>query len=157
MTPQEIAALQAENAKLRADLHREQTGLRILTSKYTAGLKMPADVVSATFAGAFRRSEEGKTFAVDGSGAKLYSRRRPGELADFDEALQLLVERHPNRDLFVKGSPLLDAAQQGPASGENPGAKGKVVYTRKAFDAMDPVQRMTVVRAADRGEAAIVN
>lgn len=48
--------------------------------------------------------EDGKVVAYDANGAKIYSRARPGELADPDEAIEILVESHPHKAHLVKGS-----------------------------------------------------
>ncbi|HEJ3129468.1 TPA: hypothetical protein SL290_006283, partial [Pseudomonas aeruginosa] len=40
----------------------------------------------------------------DAHGNKLYSKARPGEAADFDEALEILVDQYPYRDQILKGS-----------------------------------------------------
>jgi hypothetical protein len=47
--------------------------------------------------------EDGKIVAYDGSGNKVYSRTKPGDLADFDEALETLVDSYPHRDQILKG------------------------------------------------------
>jgi len=39
-----------------------------------------------------------------GNGEKIYSKERIGELADFNEALQLMVEKDPDRNSLLKGS-----------------------------------------------------
>lgn len=42
--------------------------------------------------------------AYDGAGNKIFSRSRPGDLADFDEALETLVDQYPYKDQILKGS-----------------------------------------------------
>ena len=41
--------------------------------------------------------EDGNVVAYDAHGNKLYSKARPGEAADFDEALEILVDQYPYR------------------------------------------------------------
>ena len=48
--------------------------------------------------------EDGNVVAYDAHGNKLYSKARPGEAADFDEALEILVDQYPYRDQILKGS-----------------------------------------------------
>jgi hypothetical protein len=66
-------------------------------------LAVPADMVQATFGNRFK-IEDGKVVAYDANGNKIFSRARPGELADFDEALETLVEQYPYKDHILKGS-----------------------------------------------------
>lgn len=48
---------------------------------------IPADFVQARFGQSFK-IEGDKVVAYDASGNKVFSRTKPGELADFDEALE---------------------------------------------------------------------
>lgn len=85
-------------------LYDEKIGGSFARSKLIADkLAIPADMVQARFGQAFR-VEEGKTVAYDQHGNKIYSRARPGEVADFDEAMETLVEQYPYRDQILKSS-----------------------------------------------------
>jgi hypothetical protein len=103
-------------------------------------MAVPADIIQARFGSAFR-VEDGKIVAKDAAGNNIFSRARPGELADFDEALETLVEQYPYRDHILKGS----GATGGGASGNGGGAGSKSI-TRAAFDAMAPAARAEHVR-----------
>lgn len=103
-------------------LYAEMIGGNFARSKFIADkLAVPADMVQATF-GRNLKIEEGKVVAYDGQGQKIFSRARPGELADFDEALETLVSQYPHRDHILKSS----GANGGGArdSGNPNGAKG---------------------------------
>lgn len=85
-------------------LYEEKIGGAFGRSKLiTDKLVIPADMVQARFGHAFK-VEEGSTVAYDQHGNKIYSRSRPGEVADFDEALEALVEQYPYRDSIMKSS-----------------------------------------------------
>ncbi|GGU79114.1 hypothetical protein GCM10009504_39970 [Pseudomonas laurentiana] len=103
-------------------LYAEMIGGNFARSKFIADkLAVPADMVQATF-GRNLKIEEGKVVAYDGQGQKIFSRSRPGELADFDEALETLVSQYPHRDHILKSS---DANGGGARDSGNPnGAKG---------------------------------
>ena len=58
-------------------------------------------MVQATFGKAFK-IEEGKVVAYDANGNKIFSQSRPGELAEFDEALEALVDAYPHKDHILK-------------------------------------------------------
>lgn len=91
-------------AAFEKQLYDEKIGGSFARSKFIADkLAIPADLVQARFGQAFK-IEEGKMVAVDANGNKIYSRARPGELADFDESLEFLIESYPQKDHILKGS-----------------------------------------------------
>lgn len=93
----------------------------MVTNKFSSSpfvqekLTLPPDLLEARFGKAFK-IEEGKVVAFDGSGKKIYSRKRPGEPADFDEALELLVDEYPEKARILKGSQASGSGKQ-PDSG----------------------------------------
>lgn len=85
-------------------LYAEKIGGSFARSKLIAEkLAVPADMVQAAFGSRFK-IEDGKVVAYDAQGQKIFSRARPGELADFDEALETLVDQYPHKDHILKGS-----------------------------------------------------
>lgn len=128
---------------LEQSLYAEKIGGAFSRSKLiTDKFAIPADLVQARFGSAFK-IEDGKTVAYDQTGNKIYSRTRPGELADFEEALETLVDHYPYRDQILKGSGASGGGAQG---GGNQGAGGKKTLTRAQFDALDPVAKATAMR-----------
>lgn len=106
---------------LEQQLYGEKIGGSFARSKLIAEkLAVPADMVQATFGSAFK-IEEGKVVAYDSHGQKIFSRARPGEIADFDEALETLVEQYPHKEHILKGS----GANGGGAGGSGGGSGGK--------------------------------
>ena len=104
-------------------LYAEKIGGNFSRSKYIADkLAVPADMVQATF-GQNLKIEDGKVVAYDVQGQKIFSRARPGELADFDEAIETLVSQYPHRDHILKSSDANGGGAQG-SGGGNSGAKG---------------------------------
>ncbi len=85
-------------------LYAEKIGGSFARSQFIAEkMAVPADMVQATFGSNFK-IEEGKVVAYDAQGQKVFSRSRPGELADFNEALETLVSQYPHRDHILKGN-----------------------------------------------------
>lgn len=85
-------------------LYAEKIGGSFARSQFIAEkMAVPADMVQATFGNSFK-IEEGKVVAYDAQGQKIFSRSRPGELADFNEALETLVSQYPHRDHILKSS-----------------------------------------------------
>lgn len=132
-----------ELADLKAVYNAEKIGGSFSRSKLIAEkFTIPADMVQARFGNQFK-IEDGKVVAYDQSGNKIFSRARPGELADFDEAIEALVDHYPYKEQILKGS----GASGGGAATSSQGAGGKKTMTRAQFDALDGVARMAEAKA----------
>lgn len=141
------AQLDEANTKVSTfekQLYEEKIGGAFSRSKLiTDKLAIPADLVQARFGQAFK-IEDGKAVAYDSHGNKIYSRVRPGEIADFDEALESLVDQYPHRDSILKSS-----GQSGSgAMGGNGGGGGKKTLTRAQFTALSPAEQATAAKEA---------
>ncbi|QAU22586.1 hypothetical protein EO087_00200 [Dyella sp. M7H15-1] len=137
------APIVKERDKLQASLVSEKVGGSFARSKMIADkLAIPADLVQARFGEHFRLEGE-NVVAYDKSGNKLFSRSSPGELATFDEALEMIVEQYPYRDSILKGS----GASGGGAQNNHPGhAGGNKSMPRAQFDKLDPGAQMAHVK-----------
>lgn len=123
---------------LEAQLYSEKIGGAFSRSKFiTEKVAVPADMIQATFGSAFK-IEDGKVVAYDKTGNKVFSRSRPGELADFDEALETLIDGYAYKAHILKGS----GASGGGAQPSNSNGGGKNTMTRAAWDAASPSDRM---------------
>jgi hypothetical protein len=148
------APVLAERDRLKADLYAEKIGGSFSRSKTIAEkFAIPADLVQARFGQNFK-IEEGKAVAYDQSGNKIYSRARPGEVADFEEALEVLVDAYPYKTSILKGS---GASGSGAGGSGNQGAGGKKTITRAQYDALPQAQQAAMAVAAGRGEATITD
>lgn len=108
---------------LEQTLNDELIGGSFARSKLIADkFAIPSDFVKARFGQHFR-VEDGKVVALDGAGNKLYSPARPGELADFDEALGMIVESYPQKAQILKGT---GATGGGATGGAGNGSMGTV-------------------------------
>ena len=93
-----------ERDTLQQQLVTEKIGGSFARSKFIADkMAIPADLVESRFGAAFK-IEDGKVVAYDGNGSKVYSRSKPGELADFEESLELLVDAYPHKAHILKSS-----------------------------------------------------
>jgi hypothetical protein len=132
----------ADRDALRTQLHVERLGTAFGRSKYIAEkLAVPVDFVQARFGGHFFVGDDGKIHAKGPDGNPIYSRANPGEEADFDEAMEHLVEAYPSRDSIIKGT----GASGGGAGGSRSGGSGRTV-TRAQFGAMSPGEQAAVAR-----------
>jgi len=91
---------------------------------------LPPDIAE-TYFGKFFKVEQGRNgdlvvVGYDSKGNQIYSRKRPGELADFDEAVVRVVEEYPQRDSIMRGG-------RGGGSGSDGGTTGAA--QKKGIDA----------------------
>jgi hypothetical protein len=132
------APLLAERDKLQSELYGEKVGGSFARSKLIADkLAIPSDLVQAKFGGAFK-VEDGKVVAYGQDGNKIFSRERPGEVANFDEALEFLIDQYPHRDSILKGSGATGTGSKGAGAG---GAGGSKTLNRAAFEALSPADQ----------------
>ncbi len=129
---------------IRGQLYAEKIGGSFARSKLIAEkFAIPADLVQARFGPNFAL-EEGKIVAKDSSGNKIYSRARPGELADFDESLEILVDQYPYKANILKGT---GASGSGSSQSASQSSSGQKTITRAQFDGMSEQARSAEVKA----------
>lgn len=128
-----------ERDQLKTDLYGEKIGGSFARSKFIADkIAIPADLVQARFGQNFE-IKDGKIVAKDSHGNPIFSRSRPGEHADFEEALETLVDQYPQKDSILKGT-----GNQGDGARHNNGGGGGggKSMTREAFNKLDPAAQM---------------
>jgi hypothetical protein len=137
------APIVSERDSLQKSLVDEKVGGSFARSKMIADkLAIPADLVQARFGEAFK-VEGNDVVAYDKSGNKLFSRSNPGEVAKFDEALEILIDQYPYRDSILKST----GASGGGAQGGSGGGSGGKTMSRAAFDALPPAKQAEVARS----------
>lgn len=133
-----------ERDGLKSALHNEIVGGSFARSKFIADkLAVPADIVQAKFGAAFKVEEGNRLVAKGPDGNNIFSRARPGELATFDEALEVLVDTYLHRDSILKGT-----GASGGGANPSGGGGGKRTMTRAAFEALPPAERMAAVKTS---------
>lgn len=138
--------LKAQAEALQGHLNNEIIGGSFARSKFIAEkIAVPTDMIQATFGKNFK-VVDGKLVAVDASGNQIYSRARPGEPADFDEALGTLVEGYANRDHILKASGASGSGASGSKGGAGSGDGGKTMK-RSEFDQLHPMEQSRVARS----------
>lgn len=121
---------------LEQQLREEKIGGSFARSKFIADkIAVPADIIQSRFGSAFG-IEDGKIVAKGADGNPIYSRQTPGEVAGFDEALEILVESYPHRDSILKG-----ASSGGGGTRNGSGGGGAKVISRAEFDKMSPADQ----------------
>lgn len=144
----ELAKMKEQVESLNGHLNSEIIGGNFARSKVIQDkLAIPADMVQAKFGSQFK-VVDGKLVAVGADGNTLYSRNRPGEVANFDEALEMLVDQYPNRDHILKASGASGSGASA-AAGRGTGGSGNKGISRADFDKLDPAAKMAHVKAGN--------
>lgn len=131
---------------LERELYSEKIGGAFSRSKFLAEkVTAPIGMVQATFSHHFE-VKDGKTVAKDAAGNPIYSRAKPGELADFEEALETLIDAYPHKDHIMKASGAGGGGSPPKGGGGPTGGGGKQI-TRTQFDAMTPMDKATAMKA----------
>ena len=137
-----LAEKDGQIAKLDGSLRAEMIGGSFARSKFVGEKSaIPADLIQARFGQNFKL-EDGKVVAYDQSGNRIFSRARPGEAADFDEALEVLVDAYPYKDQILK-SP----AGGGGGTRQTTGATGGKVMTTTDFNKLSARDRSAAMAA----------
>lgn len=131
-----------ERDTFKTELYNEKIGGAFARSKFIADkVAIPSDMVQAAFGSRFK-IENGKTVATDANGQTIFSRTRHGEPADFEEALEIMVDQYPHKANILKGS----GASGGGATGSTGASGGKKTITRAQFEAMSPADKASTGR-----------
>lgn len=115
-------------------------------------IAVPADMFQASFRNQFK-IEEGKINAYDKAGNRLMSKTKVGEYADPDEALQLLVDAHPQKETILKAN--IGSGTGNNGRGGNRGTGN--VMKRGDFDKLNPVQKSETMTKVSKGEMKVVD
>lgn len=138
---EEIKRLTGERDAFQGQLYTEKVGGAFSRSKFiTDKVAVPVDMVQAMFGQRFK-VEDNRIVGYDAAGNKLYSRAKPGELAEFDEALETMVDSYAHRDSILKGA---NQSGSGARPGSGGGSGGKTI-TRAQFEALPPMQKHSTI------------
>lgn len=136
----QIEDVTKENGTLRGELDSLSKGYAFTSSKFvTERVAVPPGMLQATYGDRFKR-EDGKLVAYNPDGTKVYSVARPGELADFDEAIEHFVSKDPYKDTILKGN------GKGGSGADQPGGGDGKTMTRAEFDKLPPADQATAAQ-----------
>lgn len=127
-------------AKLTKNYHDEKLTTAFTGSKFIAEkAAVPPDMLQYRFGSSFKVEDTGLV-AYDQAGNKIFSRQRPGEVADFEEAIEQLVGSYSQRDQILKGN------NGGGGGFKNGSGVGGKTMARSEFDRLSPeAQRSAIV------------
>lgn len=154
----EFTAQLQEKDKVIESLNGDVTGLRVdkvfSTSDFLRdGLAVPRDMFEATFGKNVKIGNDGQPEFYGRDGNRIMSKQEVGQYAKGDEALRLMVEQHPQKDVIIK-------AQQEGGSGNGGGGGGRGqgrTMRRSEFEGLDPNAQAAAGAAMGKGELQIVD
>ena len=113
---------------------------------------VPVDMFEAKFRNNFRiENNEIVPYGYDGS--RMISKTRAGEYATVEEAMQILAESHPNKDVILKAKP-----GNGSGAGTGGGANGGGRYMKRSdFENLSPVQQAEYASKIRKGEIQLTD
>ena len=114
---------------------------KYIAEKFAAEGPAGAEIAQALFGSRFK-VEDGRLVAYDQNGSKLFSRTRHGELAEADEAIELMVDAYPHKNHILKGT----GANGGGAPNGGGQGGGKKSISRTNFNAMTPPEQASFAR-----------
>lgn len=133
------SALEKERDTLQGQLHEEIIGGSFARSKFiNEKVAVPMDMLRATFGRHFK-VEDGKLVGVDATGV-IPSKTRFGEPADFEEAIEILIDQYPYRDHILKGSGASGGGAQGGGGGGKRNLKDMTEAERVALFKSNPTE-----------------
>ena len=133
----ELAEAMGERDKLANSLNQELIGGNFARSSWIKeNVAIPTEILQSYLQNHFK-VEEGKLVAYDQTGQKVWSRSKPGEIAPFDEAAEILIDHLPFKDHILRGRGQNGSGATHP-SGSGGGPK---TITRAVFDGMGQAER----------------
>lgn len=147
----------AEKDKAIDGLTGDLNGLRMQVafdgSKFVQErIGVPVEMFRSTFAKNFK-IEDGKVVPYDQAGNKVYSKKNMGEVADIDEALEIMVDGYAYKDSILKADGGSGSGSQGGGGGRGTGRR----IMRSEFEKMSPVQQAEAAQSQAKGEVTIVD
>jgi hypothetical protein len=149
----QIAELSGNLNNVTSQLNNTVLSAAFNGSKFISdNIAVPADLFQASFAKNFK-VENGNIIPLDSKGEPIYSKKRFGEVADFEEGIAILVDNYANKDRILKAP-----SNGGSGSGGQGGTRGAgSVVRRSDFEGMTPADQAAVAAKMSKGEVQIVD
>lgn len=164
----EVDKLKAQiTQQFQTQLNEKDTAFTELKSKYENmivdnafansdfirnNVAVPTDMFEAKFRSNFK-VENGDVVAYGYDGSRLMSKTRAGEYATVEEAMQILAESHPQKDVILKANP-----GSGSGSGTGGGSTGGSRYMKRTdFEKLSPVQQAEIANKMRKGEIQLTD
>ena len=147
----------AEKDKAIEGLTGDLNGLKLETSFANSeflnnNVGVPKSMFKAEFSKHFK-IEDGKPVPYGPDGNKVYSKKNMGEVAGFDEALEILVSTRPDKDEILKADGGSGSGSQGGGGGRGTGRR----IMRSEFEKMSPAQQAETSQQMAKGEVSVID
>jgi len=109
---------------------------------------LPPDIAATYFERNFRVEGDESNVRVVGytnNGERIFSKERPGELADFEEAINVIIDSYPMKDQILRGSP--------GGSGSAGNLSGSRSDERDRLRSLGPTERLKQIHKQSRQSA----
>ncbi len=134
-TVEERATKAEERANaIEAEFHGELVGGGFARSKYIPEKTTLTPDVAQSWLGKNFRVEDRKVRAYDNEGNPIFSRKNPNIPADFDEAIEILVDAYPRKESILRATNGSGSGARQDGGGGQQGAKTK---DRASFDKLN--------------------
>lgn len=114
-------------------------------------LLIPADMLQHSIANRFK-IENDKLVPHDANGNLVYSEKSPGNVADFDEAVEIIINSRKDRDALLKAP----AGGGSGASGGGAGAGGGRTMSRAKYEGLSADEKAAVGQQMAQGKIQLV-
>jgi hypothetical protein len=138
-----IEELATANSAKDGTIYNLMVSAKFASSPYFTGTEqnppktlLPPEIAETYFGKQFK-VEQGNNggltvIGYDANGNQLYSRKRPGELADFDEAMDQIISAYPGRDGIMRAAKAGSGAGGGQGGGV--GTQGEMEKLQAQYD-----------------------
>ena len=149
----EVDKLKAQiTQQFQTQLNEKDSAFTELKSKYENMIVDNAFANSDFIRNNFK-VENGDVVAYGYDGSRLMSKTRAGEYATVEEAMQILAESHPQKDVILKANP-----GSGSGSGTGGGSTGAGRYMKRSdFEKLSPVQQADIASKMRKGEIQLTD
>lgn len=147
----------SERDKKLGDLQQRINGM-ILDGAFNASsyikdnIAIPAEMFRDSF-GKYFKVEDDKLQAFDRAGNRIMSKKNIGEFADFDEAIEILVDGYSQKDAILKAP---EHRGSGSTGGGGHSGGGRAIR-RAEFDALPSAKQAEIAAKVSKGELRLVD
>lgn len=152
---EQITTRDAKINELTSNNHNLVLDGAFASSKFIADkIAVPVGMFKAAFRNNFSIGDDGKIVSKDASGNIVYSKTSPGNVADFEEALTLIVDNYPDKNSILKGGGQSGSGSGGAGGTSRPGQKR---LTRSEFNTLNPMEQVAFSKEVKSGTAVLTN
>lgn len=101
---EKFEAANNEASEIKQALYTEKVSKQFASSKFINEKTLLTPDFAEAYFGKHFKLDNGKVIAHDASGNPIYSTTKAGEVADFEEAISVLISSYPDKDKLLRAS-----------------------------------------------------